>query len=203
MASLHAVITFVILLITCANAQHGPGQFTLTVYQPNSPLDGQVVNAAAEALYLGLKGPSSYCPVVDQALCPAGNETIFAGMSAMFVEVPGGQQIYVTTGGVIGYTIAHSSDIPPGSYIGDFTNITLKSDCSPPVTLINWQSPATNGVVTKGILACPHVPYYENGTATYQIYANTPAFNQTDCVKVEGLLPHDTPSGVFGAWEYT
>jgi hypothetical protein len=75
-----------ILLITFAKAQSDPGQFTLTVYQPGSPLNGQVVNAAAEALYLGLKGPSSYCPLTNLTLCPAGNETIFAGMSAMFVS---------------------------------------------------------------------------------------------------------------------
>jgi len=203
MASLRTVVMSIIFLVTIATAQVSPGQFTLTVYQPGSPLDGQVVNAAAEALYLGLKGPSSYCPVTDVSLCPAGNQTIFAGMSAMFVEVPGGQEIYTTVEGVIGYTVAHSASIPTGAYIGDFTNITLKSDCSSPVTLINWQSPETNGVVTKGILACPNVPYYENGTATYQIYANTPAFNQTGCIKVEGLLPHYTPAGVFGAWEYT
>ena len=57
--------------------------------------------------------------------------------------------------------------------------------------------------LAEGILACPHVPSWENGTATYQIYANTPAFNQTDCITVDGLLPHYTPAGVYGAWQYT
>ena len=88
MASLRTVVMSIIFLVTIATAQVSPGQFTLTVYQPGSPLDGQVVNAAAEALYLGLKGPSSYCPVTDVSLCPAGNQTIFAGMSAMFVSSP-------------------------------------------------------------------------------------------------------------------
>jgi len=40
--------------------------------------------------------------------------------------------------------------------------------------------------------------------ATYQIYALTPDFNQTDCIKLYGLLPHYLDDqDAFGAWEYT
>jgi hypothetical protein len=83
MTFLRSVITFMALWITSATAQ---GQFELTVYLPGSPLNGQAVNAAGEAFYLGLHGPATYCPLSNQTLCPAGNKTIFAGMSAMFVR---------------------------------------------------------------------------------------------------------------------
>jgi hypothetical protein len=53
-----------------------------------------------------------------------------------------------------------------------------------------------------GILACPEVSSSQNGSTTYQIYVNTPAFNQTNCTTLEGLLPHYTSAGVYGAWEY-
>jgi hypothetical protein len=85
MAVVHSFVAFVALWLTLATAQSGPGQFTLTVYQPDSPLDGQVVNAADEAFYLG-GSPGTYCPVTESVLCPAGNQTIFAGMSALSVS---------------------------------------------------------------------------------------------------------------------
>lgn len=52
-----------------------------------------------------------------------------------------------------------------------------------------------------GIYACPNVPPYVN--ATYQIYAKTPAFNQTDCIELKGLLQNEEPNNDYGAWEYT
>jgi hypothetical protein len=52
-----------------------------------------------------------------------------------------------------------------------------------------------------GIYACPNVPSYVN--ATYQIYAKTPAFNQTNCVELVGLVQNEQPNDDYGAWEYT
>ena len=86
MLSLRSFITFAILYIILAAAQSGPGQFTLTIYQPGSALDGQVVNAAGSAFFLGGQ-PATYCPLANQTLCPAGNQTIFAGMADMFVSI--------------------------------------------------------------------------------------------------------------------
>jgi hypothetical protein len=87
MPLLYSATTFAIILLSFARAQTGPGQFTLTIYQPGSPLNGQIVNAAAEAFYLG-GSPATYCPLTNQTLCPVGNQTIFAGMGAMFVSKP-------------------------------------------------------------------------------------------------------------------
>lgn len=54
--------------------------------------------------------------------------------------------------------------------------------------------------LTGGIYACPSAL---NGTS-YQIYAKTPAFNQTStCVQLDGLLPHYQSGGTYGAWQYT
>jgi hypothetical protein len=83
MPALRSFLVVGLLLNTFAAAQSGPGQFTLTVYQPGSPLDGEVVNAVGEAFYLG-GSPATYCPTTVQE-CPPGNQTIFAGMTALFV----------------------------------------------------------------------------------------------------------------------
>ena len=55
----------------------------------------------------------------------------------------------------------------------------------------------------EGILACPVAPSSANGTVSYQIFAKTPAFNLTNCVTLDGLLPTYLPAGSpVGAWEY-
>jgi len=205
MAFLRSIVSIVVIMMTfaTAQAQQGPGQFTLTVYQPGSPLDGQVVNADGEAFFLG-GSTSSYCPLTDQTQCPAGNQTVFAGMDALWVEVPGGQQVYVTPGGALSFTAAHSASIPPGSFLSGFTNVTIMSDCSAPIHLINWQTPSNGTPVVSGsIFACPQLPSWAVGKATYQIFVNTPTFFGTGCTTVEGLLAHETSTLAYGAWQYT
>ena len=86
MVTLRSFLTVAVALslVNFAAAQSATGQFTLTVYQPGSPLHGEVVNAAGEAFSLG-GSPATYCPLTNQQLCPVGNQTIFAGMSALSV----------------------------------------------------------------------------------------------------------------------
>ncbi|PBP18071.1 IgE-binding protein, partial [Diplocarpon rosae] len=110
------------------------------------------------------------------------------------VNVPGGQQIYVRANGALAFVQAHSMNVPEGSYRGGFLSVTIGSDCAEDLSVFTWKAPDGS---TEGILACPDFP-------VYQIYARTPAFNQTDCVELEGLQPTYKPSGSpFGAWEYT
>lgn len=112
------------------------------------------------------------------------------------MEVPGGQQVYVTPAGIISYTEPHSGYIPTGSYISGFTNTTTTSEYLGAQSIINL------GASEGGIIACS-VPSYMEGTgATYQIYALTPDFNQANCITLNGLLAHDQGE-VLGAWEYT
>jgi hypothetical protein len=55
---------------------------------------------------------------------------------------------------------------------------------------------------TEGILTSPAVQSGDSGTATYQIFAKTPAFNQTNYTMLDGLLPSGTSSLLFGAWAF-
>lgn len=174
--------------------------FTLTASLPASPLDGLPVNAAGEAFSLG-GSPSFYCPTSVSSACPNTTETIFAAeLTALDVEVPGGQQVYVQANGALGFTQAHSASVPPGATIGGFVNVTVASDCHAPWEVITWKSPDGS---TGGIEACSEVPADTNGTAVYKVYAVTPGFNQTGCVKLAGLLASYLGNGApFGAWQY-
>lgn len=56
----------------------------------------------------------------------------------------------------------------------------------------------------EGLLACPGGSAAGNGTAIHQVFARTEAFNRSDCVVLDGLLPTYLPSGSPpGAWQYT
>ncbi|KAL5315986.1 hypothetical protein ACEPPN_016860 [Leptodophora sp. 'Broadleaf-Isolate-01'] len=188
-----SLLILIISLLTLTTAQ----VFTLTTFNPDAPLNNQKI----QAFYLGLDGPTTYCPTIVDPNCPNATETIVAGsMSAMWVEVPGGQQTFVRPGGSLGYTQAHSASVPAGAYRGGFANVTVGSDCSPDVNVFTWKAPDGS---TEGILACPDVPSYMENIATYIICARTPQFNLTDCIELEGLqatiLPEPAP---FGAWQY-
>ena len=237
MASLRSLITLAGLWTAFASAQVGPGQFTLTIYQPGSPLDGQVVNAANEAFWLG-GGPATYCPLANQTLCPAGTQTIFAGMDALYVSTLhfGVFLVLMSTKRLKSQAVSKSMlklvvlsvshrPIPRPSHLEltlvispmSLSRVTAALQSTSSIgslprprmaslrvrslsflySLFNCGSSSLK-YLTGGILACPR----ENSTGTYQIYADTPAFNQTDCTRVDGLLPHYTPAGVVGAWQY-
>ena len=145
--------------------------FTLKTFNPGAPLNGQKIHASGQAFYLGLDGPTTYCPPNVDPNCPYPTDTIVAGaLSAMWlcisvsilllppshiaqfkrwvfgnnliqVEVPGGQQTFVRPEGSIGYTQAHSASVPAGAYRGGFVNVTVGSDCSENVNTFTWKAP--------------------------------------------------------------
>ncbi|CZT07700.1 uncharacterized protein RAG0_13055 [Rhynchosporium agropyri] len=170
------------VLTASANAQI----FTLKTYAPGSPLDNQVIQASGQAFYLGLAAPTTYCPEIVEPFCPDTDETIIAGvMGGMYVNVPGGQQIFVRVDGSIGYTQAHSASVPAGAYRGGFVNVTMTSECGPTVNVFAWKTPGGT-------------------SATHQIRVRTPELDVTDCVELEGLLPVILTEPIqFGAWQYT
>ncbi|CZT43367.1 uncharacterized protein RSE6_03396 [Rhynchosporium secalis] len=187
------------VLTASANAQI----FTLKTYAPGSPLDNQVIQASGQAFYLGLAAPTTYCPEIVEPFCPDTDETIIAGvMGGMYVNVPGGQQIFVRVDGSIGYTQAHSASVSAGAYRGGFVNVTITSECGPTVNVFAWKTP---GGTSEGVLACPDIPeYMVNTPATHQIRVRTPELDVTDCVELEGLLPVILTEPIqFGAWQYT
>lgn len=57
--------------------------FQTTIFDAESPLNGQVLNAAGGGFHLGLSKPSSFCPPATQ--CPGGTTTLFAGVNALWV----------------------------------------------------------------------------------------------------------------------
>jgi hypothetical protein len=75
------------LLGLLAFAATSAAQFiTIAASLPGSPLDGQVINAEAEAFYLGLSGPSTYCPSTVVPSCPPVTGTVaYAELTALYV----------------------------------------------------------------------------------------------------------------------
>ncbi|KAH7346174.1 hypothetical protein BKA65DRAFT_272496 [Rhexocercosporidium sp. MPI-PUGE-AT-0058] len=189
-----------LLLISALLAATTAQIFTLTTYAPDSPLHNQKIQAAGQAFYLGLDHPTTYCPTIVDPNCPNATDTRLASMSALWVEVPGGQQTFIRSDGSLGYTQAHSASVPSNAYRGGFVNVTISSDCSPDVNVFTWKAPDGS---TEGVLACPDVPSYMENLATHQIFARTPQFNLTDCIELEGLSPTIFPQlAPFGAWQY-
>ncbi|OBT63419.1 hypothetical protein VE03_07170 [Pseudogymnoascus sp. 23342-1-I1] len=196
-----AVISAAVL--SQVSAQDTPiSVFTLKAWNPQSTLQGQAVNAAGRAFYLGLESPATYCPLTTVDSCPAGNETVvYEGGMSLAVVVPGGQMTYVETSGAVGFTQAHSASVPAGAYIGGFTTYTTLDGNGANQTIVSWETP---GYPTfAGLVACPKTPVYVDASATHQIYGRTPGFNQTNCVELKGLIAVGQPNSDAGAWQYT
>jgi hypothetical protein len=81
-------MSYQLILALLMSLNLAAAQFTLTASLPGTSFDGEVINAAGQAFYLGLDGPASFCPLSNQTLCPAGNETVFVGMIGLFVHLP-------------------------------------------------------------------------------------------------------------------
>jgi hypothetical protein len=103
------------------------------------------------------------------------------------VEVPGGQLVYVETDGALGFTQAHSANIPAGAVVSTFTLVPGTS----------FGTLDFSGLGANGFVACPSA----NGSVPYQIFANVAAGNFTNCLGFDALTTAFT--GGFGAWEYT
>lgn len=66
----------------------------------------------------------------------------------MQVEVPGGQQIYVASNGLLSFTPAHTETIPADAAPGAWTNITVVTancESTPPFNVFTWESSAAMG----------------------------------------------------------
>ncbi|EXJ86368.1 hypothetical protein A1O3_03319 [Capronia epimyces CBS 606.96] len=165
---------------------------TVVASRSGSPIHFLPINAAGLRLYLGGQ-TLSYCPdiVDDLGACPPGNETAFS-LCNLAVIVPGGQQLYVTPRGEIGYTQAHSSFMPNGSLPCPFTYYKAPGA---PLGLLSTQAFGADG-----LMACP-----TDGDA-WQVFANlrnatVPQGNVSQCLGFDGLAL-DYPE-LFAAWQYT
>ncbi|KAI1840347.1 hypothetical protein JX265_000735 [Neoarthrinium moseri] len=175
--------------------------YRLTVFAPGTVIDGADVEAATNGFYLGLLEPSTYCPSKVGTCPPVQGTLVYEGMSGMAVEVPGGQQIYVDSSGMVKYTQAHSSYVPQGAFITGWFNKTVVSSCEPAVHVVDFL--AADGMGSGGILLCRDVQSFMDGTgASYQLFVQTAQLDASSCVPAIGLLQHES-AAQYGAWQYT
>ena len=64
--------------------------FTLTAWAPDAPFHGQAIDASSEVFWIGIGGPSIYCPTSLEAVtCPPGDQTVLsAGQGMVSSGVP-------------------------------------------------------------------------------------------------------------------
>ncbi|KIW26623.1 uncharacterized protein PV07_06442 [Cladophialophora immunda] len=164
---------------------------TVTASRIASPIHLLPMNAAGYRFYLG-GDTVSYCPaeVEEVGGCPPGNQTVLS-LCAMGAVVPGGQYLYVTPSGEVGYTQAHSSLMPEGSLQCPFTYSK-----APGATIGRLDLRAFGA---SGLIACPTYG------GAWQVFANlknitAPRGNTSQCLGFDPLAL-DTPD--IGAWQYT
>ncbi|KKY15556.1 putativebinding protein [Phaeomoniella chlamydospora] len=174
---------------TTATASATP--FTVMALRSASPIHFLQMNAANTSFWLG-GATRSYCPI-DASQCPPGNVTVFDGPNALSIEVPGGQQIYVAPSGALGFTQAHTANMPAGSVIS-------------PITYTPQTGTAYNGVISTsafgatGFMACPTT------TNNWQVYAaisnaTVPTGNLADCLGFDAVTVDWTGANPE-AWQY-
>ena len=164
--------------------------FSLMALRSASPIHFEMVSARDARLYLGGNTGSS-CPAesIGAENCPAGNVTSFAsngnGGLDMGAEVPGGQQVYITPCGEVGYTIPHSAQVPEGAIVDGWTFSGSENGLS----YVSWKN---------GLVACPT----EEANGIYQVFAAVEGKEFGDeCLGFDAVETDGTQQPT--AWEYT
>ncbi|KAH9998183.1 hypothetical protein F4779DRAFT_165828 [Xylariaceae sp. FL0662B] len=188
------------LLLLACSAFASATTYTLTVFAPGTTIDGAELNAAGQAFYTGTSGPATYCPN-DASACPQVQGTlVYADLSGMAVQVPGGQTIFVAPHGHVQYTQPYSSIMPGGAFVGGWFNKTVISECAPQRVVLDFLS--TDGSNAGGIKLCPDVADFMEGTgASYTLYAGTASFNASNCIDAVGLALKGSAADM-GCWQY-
>ncbi|ORY04121.1 hypothetical protein BCR34DRAFT_604972 [Clohesyomyces aquaticus] len=197
------------------NLQTLSSHFTLTIFSPQNPtLHDLKVEETYGGFGLYKATCESYCPsqVQQQGGCPNGTELAFGGETLYYPYsiVPGGQNTYILSSGLILITVQHSHFIPPDAYVGDWTWYAFPAlehehehewkrndhyphkcdssdpvyDCRYPSGIFTFSAPNTT---VGGLAACPS-QYDKNVTV---VYAVTPDFKGEGCERVFGLATHE------------
>jgi len=104
-------------------------------------------------------------------------------------EVPGGQTLYVEASGALGFTQAHSAEVPPGATVGGF---------------VAYESGEFVLSGTTSWLACPASPSQQSVGQEYQIFAPLAQVSfPEDCFPLEMLTVDWNQSQGPAAWQYT
>ncbi|KAF6791349.1 IgE-binding protein [Colletotrichum sojae] len=174
--------------------------FTLTAYAPgHRAIHGQPINADGSHFLIGLEVPFTYCPALPSISCPPGVSTVVdEDLTHLRVATPGGQAIYIPPSGLVSYTRAHSSYMPPGSTIAGFYAKVLASDCSAEVSRV-LDFVSADGTGLAGVYACPN-PDTPNTWLLVAAGRQSRAL-RGDCVLLEGLEMRASDVDI-GAWQY-
>lgn len=105
----------------------------------------------------------------------------------MYAAVPGGQQVYVASGGALGYTVAHSDNVPPDSQIATF-------NCAPQENM--------NGVGTLTFDKQDFVACLTGKEGEYQVYAWIPKVNGTLRTNCPSIRIRTIQYNKAAAWSY-
>ncbi|KAJ9294599.1 hypothetical protein DTO271G3_6867 [Paecilomyces variotii] len=167
--------------------------FTVTAARSGSPIHLLPLEAAGQSFWLG-GSPATYCPTGEGIVCPPGTDTVIVGASALDVEVPGGQLLYVDPSGALSFTQAHSINIPTGSAVGPF-----QYQAGQPFghwTFTGWNS--------TGFMACPQP---QGNTTNWRVYAaisnaTVPTGNVSDCLGFDALTYPWQSNSTAAAWQY-
>ncbi|KAL8705726.1 MAG: hypothetical protein Q9201_001160 [Fulgogasparrea decipioides] len=177
-----------------------PVNFGVIAARSASPIHLQSINAAGGAFWIQ-KDTATYCPLTNQTQCPPGKDSVFSvggGGASLDTEVPGGQLVYVSPTGALGFTQAHSAYIPPGSALQTF-NATVTSD-NGPIGHFTFE-----GLGATGFIACPA----SKGQGPWKVFADieglkdedVPSKCKNDCLGFSALTaPY---SNEAAAWQYT
>ncbi|PGG98431.1 hypothetical protein AJ79_08871 [Helicocarpus griseus UAMH5409] len=184
------------LLAAAAPAPAEVPRFTVMAARSASPIHYSPMQATGRHFMLGGE-PSTYCPQPPVEECPPGKITVVAGAgptSSLNVMVPGGQQIYVEPTGALGFTQAHSAQIPEGS-------LTTGFKFTPGDQFGHW---TFEGFGADGFMGCP--PQNPDESPLYQVFANiknatVPTGNVDDCLPFSALAPPYTGPNP-AAWQY-
>ena len=227
---MHPVSTFPnVRQCRCANNQTlGPpstsNTFTLLASAPGTDFDELPVEASGGHFYIG-GGPSTYCPqFVPAGMCPAGNETVFAGsalvssiytfqqsaltFSLLFIHIPPALQpakmfpsLHSTQANP-----RHKQDVevPGGQQIylapNGYISFTAAHSISYPTGSIFAGFDIKGGEASTfagySLFACPVVG---QPPPYYQVVANITGVPST-CKSL--LVLAETFTGGFGAWQY-
>jgi hypothetical protein len=164
-------------------APTAPASFQGLAIHSGSPIQFATVNANDNNFWLLYKTSTS-CP--SNVKCSKTTDTIFTGGKDTLnlkVEVPGGQQVYVSENGALKFTEAHRAAIGEGSSQTGFA-VQKKG---------KFDYLTYNG---SGFLACPTD---DNNYLVYVNGASAPG-GTADCLGFDFLIGDDSAPA---AWEYS
>ncbi|KAI5302814.1 hypothetical protein KEM56_000334 [Ascosphaera pollenicola] len=165
---------------------------SLMALRSASPIHFQALHAYQEGIWIG-QPTQSYCPAQVSG-CRTVNETTFGvadGSTALNVEVPGGQQLYVSADGALKYTVPHSASIGDGSHAAAL-KIEALNDSVDKATLDG-----------DDFLACPG----KKGEEKYQVFSaaaknvKPPTGDKGDCLGFTAVAGK-VDAEKFRAWEF-